>query len=317
MRIVFLGTPEFAATSLEALIAAGFQVAGVVTAPDRPAGRGQKIQSPAVKQVAVKHGIPVLQPLKLKDPEFTAALRSLNADLQIVVAFRMLPETVWEMPRYGTYNLHASLLPKYRGAAPIQHAIMNGESETGVCTFKLAHAVDTGKLLLCEKVTIGEDTTGGELHDELMMVGAGLLVRTVRKIEESVNGGEPLLFVDQDESKVSHAPKISRETCRISWTVSRVRVRNLVRALAPSPGAFTMLMENGKSSQLKIFACILDDEKSEGEPGSIIIKGQEALLARGADGWLRIGEVQAEGKSRMGIQDFLRGRKIAENAHFE
>ena len=244
-RIVFMGTPEFAVASLDALVNEGFNIVGVVTAPDKPAGRGMKVSESAVKKYAVMRNLKILQPEKLKNPDFLQELKNLNADLQVVVAFRMLPEVVWNMPPLGTINVHASLLPKYRGAAPINWAIINGETETGVTTFKLTHEIDTGNILLQKKIQIADDQIAGEVHDKLMKEGAELLVETIRKmisndIEEKKQ---------QTTGHAIHAPKIFTDTCRIDWNRTVAEVHNLVRGLSPYPGAFTEL--EGKT--LKIF----------------------------------------------------------------
>ncbi|MBK7665909.1 MAG: methionyl-tRNA formyltransferase [Sphingobacteriaceae bacterium] len=229
-----MGTPEFAVPCLDILIKNHYNVVGVVTVPDKPAGRGQQLHESAVKKFAVANGMKVLQPLKLKDPDFIAELKSLNADLQIVVAFRMLREEVWNRPKLGTYNLHGSLLPKYRGAAPINWAIINGETESGVTTFKLKHEIDTGSMLYQQKVSIAENTTAGDLHDDLMKVGASLILKTVKAIES----GTVDLKV-QDDSQAIHAPKIFKETCKINWSKSPKEIYNLIRGLSPYPAAFT------------------------------------------------------------------------------
>lgn len=234
MKIVFMGTPEFAVASLDALSAAGFEIVGVVTAADKPAGRGQKLQESAVKKYAVEKGFKVLQPLKLKDPDFVQELKSLHADLQVVVAFRMLPEIVWDMPAKGTINLHASLLPQYRGAAPINHAIINGETESGATTFFLKHEIDTGDVIFSEKVAIAPDDTAGDLHDHLMVAGAGLLVKTVRAIAEGNYKEQP----QPVSGELKHAPKIFKEFCSVDWNQPVKTVYNLIRGLSPYPTAF-------------------------------------------------------------------------------
>src|SRR4051812_8854966 len=255
MKIIFMGTPEFAVPSLDILLKNNFEVAAVVTSPDRPAGRGQQLQQSAVKQYAVAHNLPVLQPEKLKDENFINALKAFKADLQIVVAFRMLPEVVWNMPAMGTFNLHASLLPKYRGAAPINWAIINGEKETGVTTFKLKHEIDTGNVLFREKIAIGERMNAGELHDALMETGSGLMLKTVTEINKSFEGGQELTFIPQDDSSTCHAPKLFKETCRINWYSGPEALYNLIRGLSPYPAAYTELKnEAGELQSVKIFA---------------------------------------------------------------
>jgi methionyl-tRNA formyltransferase len=250
LRIVFMGTPEFAVASLDALVQAGCNIVAVITAPDKPAGRGMKLQESAVKKYAVEKGLPLLQPEKLKNPQFLETLRNLRADLQVVVAFRMLPEVVWNMPPMGTINVHGSLLPKYRGAAPINWAIINGEKETGVTTFKLQHEIDTGNILLQQRLPIGEEETAGELHDRMKVAGAELLVKTVQGLADGTLKEIP----QSDVNDVPHAPKIFTETCQINWNKTVEEIHNLIRGLSPYPGAFTTL--HGKT--LKIYrVCLL------------------------------------------------------------
>ena len=249
LRIVFMGTPEFAVASLDALVKAGYHVVGVVTAPDKPAGRGMKLQESAVKKYAVENNLPVLQPEKLKNPQFLEELKNLKADLQVVVAFRMLPEVVWGMPPMGTINVHGSLLPQYRGAAPINWAIINGEKETGVTTFKLKHEIDTGDILLQDKFPVNENETAGEVHDHMIEVGAQVLVRTVSGLVEGNLKETPQSSISDQSSEIKHAPKIFTETCKIDWNKTVDEVHNLIRGLSPFPGAFTFL--NDKT--LKIY----------------------------------------------------------------
>ncbi|WP_041537042.1 methionyl-tRNA formyltransferase [Pseudopedobacter saltans] len=304
MRIVFMGTPDFAVASLDAMIKAGFDIVGVVTAPDKPSGRGQKIAESAVKKYATEHNLKVLQPVKLKDPGFISELRALKADLQIVVAFRMLPEIVWNMPPKGTINLHASLLPQYRGAAPINWAILNGDKESGVTTFFLQHEIDTGNILFKEKIDIQEDMTAGELHDKLMFVGAELLVKTIKAVESGDYVEKP-----QDQfaaETLVHAPKIFKEDCEIDWNSNTKQVYNLIRGMSPYPTAFTSL--NGKG--LKIFAAE-KQEKSVGiKAGEFITDNKTYLKFATSDGLISIKELQLEGKKRMKIDEFLRGTKL-------
>lgn len=309
MRILFMGTPEFAVASLEALLAAGKNVVGVVTAPDRPSGRGQKLTPSAVKTYAEEKGITVLQPERLKDPIFIAQLRELKADLQVVVAFRMLPELVWDMPPKGTVNLHASLLPQYRGAAPINHALINGEVETGVTTFLLQHEIDTGHILFAEKVPVGPDETAGELHDKLMQTGAALLVKTVDALENNnVNPQPQISGGDHQAANLKPAPKIFKEDCRIDWNNSTDFLHNFIRGLSPYPSAFTEF--GGKS--LKIFRSAKEkstDSQLLPQPGTPVTDGKNSLKFATTDGYIQALEVQAEGKKRMEIADFLRGIK--------
>lgn len=305
MRIIFMGTPDFAVASLEALINNGYQVVAVVTAPDRPAGRGRKIRESAVKQYSIQQNIPVLQPEKLRDPNFISQLQKLRADLQVVVAFRMLPEVVWNMPPLGTINVHASLLPQYRGAAPINHAIINGETETGVTTFQLNHQIDTGNILLHKKIKIEEEDNVGTLHDKLMALGAKALIETVNGLENNT-----IEAVDQDEiiqgSELKTAPKIFKQDCEIDWNKKTIEIFNLIRGLSPYPGAFTTL--NGLN--LKIFHTEIEKEIPTHQPGDIISDGKTFLKFATADGYLKIIELQLEGKKRNGIEEFLRGNKI-------
>lgn len=302
MKIVFMGTPDFAVASLNALVEAGFDVVGVVTAADKPAGRGQKLQESAVKQYAVSKGIPVLQPLKLKDPVFIEELKALKADLQVVVAFRMLPELVWDMPEKGTINLHASLLPQYRGAAPINHAIINGEKESGVTTFFLKHEIDTGDVIFSEKVDIDDEMTAGDLHDLLMNVGAGLLVRTVTAIESGDYEEQPQLHSDA----LKHAPKIFKEYCLIDWNLPASAVHNMIRGLSPYPTAFTKL----KDKTLKVFRAEIEDQEPGISPGGFLSDGKTYLKFACKDGFIRLTDLQYEGKKRMSVEEFLRGIRL-------
>ena len=302
MRIVFMGTPDFAVASLNALVEAGFEIAGVVTAADKPAGRGQKLQESAVKKYAADKGIKVLQPLKLKDPEFIEELRSLKADLQVVVAFRMLPEVVWDMPAKGTINLHGSLLPQYRGAAPINHAIINGETESGVTTFFLTHEIDTGDVIFYEKVAIAEDDTAGDLHDQLMATGAALLVKTVKAIEANDYKEQPQLFSEEQK----HAPKIFKEFCKIDWNQPVKKIYNLIRGLSPYPTAFTEL--NGKT--IKIFKATYEETVPGTAPGEFLTDGKTFLKFAAPDGLISLTDVQYEGKKRMLTDEFLRGMRL-------
>jgi methionyl-tRNA formyltransferase len=300
-RIVFMGTPEFAVASLDRLLDAGYNIVGVVTAPDRPAGRGMHLNESAVKKYAVSKGLDILQPIKLKSPEFIEKLRSLYADLQIVVAFRMLPEIVWSMPPMGTVNLHGSLLPQYRGAAPINWAIINGETVTGVTTFKLQHAIDTGDILLQQKINIGEDETAGELHDRMKEIGAELLVRTVKELfdntveEQRQSQIEPVLL--------KHAPKLFTDNCRIDWHKSVDEVYNLIRGLSPYPGALTML----KDKTLKVYKAEKVYKKADIDFGHYATDQKTFLNYACEGGFISLKEVQLEGKKKMGIEKFLRG----------
>lgn len=308
LRIVFMGTPEFAVASLDALVKAGCNIAGVVTAPDKPAGRGMKLTESAVKKYAVENGLKVLQPEKLKNPEFLAALKSLNADLQIVVAFRMLPEIVWNTPPLGTINVHGSLLPQYRGAAPINWAVINGEKETGVTTFKLKHEIDTGDILLQESLPIGEDETAGEVHDRMKEIGAKVLVETVKGLAENRIAEQPQTL-KLKPSTLHHAPKIHTDTCIIHWDRPVETVHNLIRGLSPYPGAFTTLNEK----ILKVFRSKKEITYPKSTEGDYETDGRTYLKFACADGYLHLLEVQLEGKKRMSIDDFLKGYRFNGN----
>ena len=297
-----MGTPDFAVPSLDILVENGFNVVAVITAPDRPKGRGQQLATSPVKDCAMKHNIPVLQPTNLKDPLFIDELKSYKANLQIVVAFRMLPEMVWDMPDIGTFNLHASLLPQYRGAAPINWAIINGEKETGVTTFFLKHEIDTGQIIFQEKETIKKEDTVGDLYGRLMEKGARLVLKTVQAI-----ANEDYPQIEQDEGQeIKHAPKIFRETCEINWNQPTERVYDFIRGLSPYPAAWTTL--NGKN--LKIYITESADKKQQKAPGEYLTDGKTYLHFVTADGYIDVKELQIEGKKRMGIEEFLRGNKL-------
>jgi methionyl-tRNA formyltransferase len=303
LRIVFMGTPEFAVASLDALVKAGCKIVGVVTAPDKPAGRGMKLTESAVKKYAVEQGLKVLQPEKLKSTSFISDLEKLQADLQVVVAFRMLPEVVWNMPPMGTINLHGSLLPQYRGAAPINWAVINGEKETGVTTFKLKHEIDTGDILLQERFSIGEDETAGEIHDRMKGIGAALLVETVKGLAEG-----KLEEVPQSSfgGEIKHAPKIFTETCKINWNKTVEETHNLIRGLSPFPGALAML--NDKI--LKIYKSKKEVAQPQHEIGEVITDGRTYLKFCCNNGYIHVLDLQLEGKKRMTIEEFLRGYRF-------
>lgn len=307
LRIVFMGTPEFAVASLDALVKSGYNIVGVVTAPDKPAGRGMQLQQSAVKKYAVEHHLNVLQPEKLKNPEFIAALQALKADLQIVVAFRMLPEVVWNMPPMGSVNLHGSLLPQYRGAAPINWAVINGEKETGVTTFKLKHEIDTGDILIQESFPIGENDTAGTVHDTMKEIGAAVLVKTVAGLAAGNLVETPQSAITNTAAEIRHAPKIFTETCKIDFTKTVDEVHNLVRGLSPFPGAFTML--NGKT--LKIYKSEKEKHShTSAAPGTYKTDGKTFLKFTCADGDILVRELQLEGKKKMNTEDFLRGYRF-------
>lgn len=301
-RIVFMGTPDFAVPSLEILIAAGYPVVGVVTSTDKMGGRGGKqLLESAVKKCAVKHGIPVLQPEKFRNEDFLEELCSLKADLQIIVAFRMLPTVVWDMPRLGTFNLHGSLLPKYRGAAPINWAVIRGEKETGCTTFFLKHEIDTGDILLRHRIPIGPDDTAGNVHDRMMLEGAELVLQTVQLIQ---SGDYELQ--SQEGSAATSAPKIHRETCRIDWDQPVQTVHDFVRGLSPWPAAWTTL--DGKT--LKVIRGAVEASAPEKVPGTVVSDGKEVLKVACKDGYLKILELQAAGRRRMDTKTYLLGSEI-------
>ncbi len=307
LRIVFMGTPVFAVASLDALVNEGYNIVGVITAPDKPSGRGMKMNESAVKKFAVEKGLNILQPEKLKNPDFINELKSLNADVQIVVAFRMLPEIVWNMPPMGTINLHGSLLPQYRGAAPINWAIINGEKETGVTTFKLQQEIDTGNILLSEKIPIAENETAGELHDVMKEVGAKLLVKTLNQIiNDSLKENPQSSVIGQLSTDLKHAPKIFTETCKIDWNKTSDEIHNLIRGLSPFPAAFTFL--DGK--MLKIFRSEKEKTNANIDTGNYETDKKTFLKFACADGYIHLLEIQLEGKKKMNIEDFLRGYRI-------
>lgn len=311
MKIVFMGTPDFAVASLDILVKNGYNVVGVITAPDKPAGRGQQLQQSAVKKYALEKGLNILQPEKLKSPEFLDQLRALNADLQIVVAFRMLPEVVWSMPPLGTFNLHGSLLPQYRGAAPINWAVINGEKETGVTTFFLQHEIDTGKVIYSESIAIGENDTAGEVHDKLMEIGAVLVLRTVKAIE---SGNYPQLPQEQlaEGRELKHAPKIFKEDCKIDWNKDVRTIHDLVRGLSPYPTAWTELHgPDGKTLSLKVFRTEKEIAATHHAPGTVITDNKAFLKIAAEGGYIRIIDLQLAGKKRMGTSEFLRGTQLA------
>lgn len=299
-----MGTPEFAVASLDALVKAGCNIVGVVTAPDKPAGRGLQVQQSAVKKYAVEKELHILQPERLKSLQFLEDLKALNADLQVVVAFRMLPEFVWNMPPMGTINLHGSLLPQYRGAAPINWAVINGEKETGVTTFKLKHEIDTGNILLQEKIAILENDTAGDVHDRMKEIGAALLVKTVKGIASGA-----LVEIPQpsaDEAALRNAPKIHTETCRINWSLPVEDVYNMVRGLSPYPAAFTIMNEK----MLKIFRAAKEVTVPTHTEGEYETDGKTFLKIACANGYLHLQEIQLEGKKRMPVTEFLKGYRF-------
>ena len=299
-----MGTPEFAVASLDALVGGGYNVVGVVTMPDKPAGRGYKMQFSAVKEYALAHNLPLLQPEKLKNEEFLDALRALHADLQIVVAFRMLPEVVWAMPPLGTFNLHGSLLPQYRGAAPINWAIINGEQETGVTTFFLQQEIDTGDLILQKRTPITDGDNAGTIHDRLMSIGAAAVVETVDCI---IAGTAPKTPQPQGVTLKS-APKIFKETCRVDWTQSCYQIFNFVRGLSPYPAAWSVLHTDDKTIDIKLFEVTREPAALTLQAGQVVCDGKNYLKVAVADGFVKIESLQPAGKKRMSAADWLRGQ---------
>lgn len=325
LRIVYMGTPDFAVAGLKALIQSNFNVVGVITAPDRPSGRGRKLQASSVKKAAIEYGIPVLQPEKLRNQEFLNALQVLKADLQIVVAFRMLPKVVWQMPSMGTFNLHASLLPHYRGAAPINWALINGETKTGVSTFFIDEKIDTGALLLQEECKIDPEENAGSLHDKLMTLGAELIVRTV----ELIASGKADPLPQTENSALKEAPKIHKETCRINWLEPPEKIRNLIRGMSPYPGAWTSIV-NGEQTltPCKILAAQIPKELSSEkrkeldalsttDQGFPLVQWNKELWVKHPEAYIQILEMQIPGKRKMLVRDLLNGWQPSENSEVE
>ncbi len=308
-KIAFMGTPDFAVESLRAIVENGYNVVGVVTVPDKPAGRGQKLQASAVKNYALEQNLPLLQPVNLKDEEFLSALKVWNADLFVVVAFRMLPEVVWSMPSLGTFNLHASLLPQYRGAAPINWAVINGERETGVTTFFITHGMDTGNLLFQEKVAIEPTDNAGMVHDKLMRAGGELVLKTIDKIAIGEAKAQPQVLPDN----LYHAPKIFKETCRIDWNQPAEKVHNLIRGLSPYPAAFTELaLQSGETISVKVFESDFEIHAHHLAVGKIITDKKSELKIVVPDGFVYLRALQPAGKKAMPASDFLRGYRLQE-----
>jgi methionyl-tRNA formyltransferase len=309
--IVFMGTPEFAVESLKAVIGAGYTVKGVVTSQDKPSGRGLQLRPSPVKVFALENNIPILQPLKLKDPDFLEALRNWNADLQVIVAFRMLPEEVWSMPRLGTFNLHASLLPQYRGAAPINWAVMNGEMKTGVTTFFLNHEIDKGSVIYQEEIIISPDETAGDIHDRLMTVGADLVVRTIEGI-----GSGNVSAIDQhlilNTSPLRSAPKLFKSDCKIDWSRDSISLYNFIRGLSPHPAAWSdLITREGEALKVKIFFARPVIGSQAGQPGTTASDNRGYLHVSTGDGIIAIERIQLEGKKQMTTPEFLNGFSIA------
>lgn len=310
LKIVFFGTPDFAVESLDRLVSGGYNIVGVVTMPDKAAGRGHKMFQSPVKEYALAHNLKLMQPANLKDPEFVEELRSLNADLQIVIAFRMMPEVVWNMPPLGTFNLHASLLPKYRGAAPINWAVMNGDKETGVTTFFLKHEIDTGDIIQQEKIEIAETDNVGVVHDRLMTLGAGMVIETVDAIIAGTVKPIPQEDLLNKDEEPTPAPKIFKETCEIDFKRTAREVYNHIRGLSPYPAAWTTIKDaNGAEFALKIYETELPSEKVVGEPGAVVAT-KDTLTFACADGSIEVKSIQLAGKKRMTTAEFLRGFKL-------
>ncbi|WP_448607580.1 methionyl-tRNA formyltransferase [Paenimyroides ceti] len=308
LRILFMGTPDFAVGILDTILKNDFEIVGVITAPDKPAGRGQKLSQSAVKSYALQHQLPVLQPVNLKAPEFLEELRSLNANLQIVVAFRMLPELVWKMPELGTFNLHASLLPDYRGAAPINWAIMNGETKTGVSTFFIDEKIDTGAVILRKEIAITPDETAGTLHDKLMHLGSEAVIETLRLIENNKVTTEI-----QPEQETKTAYKLNKDNCKINWELDGSAIYNHIRGLHPYPAAWTYFNDGAHQWNVKIFDVIYTKEKHNHAPGSIITEKKKLKIAT-KDGFIEILSLQFPGKKRMATADLLNGISLSDKA---
>lgn len=310
MRIIYMGTPDFAVAPLKTLVDSGFNVVAVVTGEDKPQGRGRKVLPTPVKEFAVEHGIPVLQPAKLKDEAFLAELKSFNADLQVVVAFRMLPEVVWAMPKLGTFNLHAALLPQYRGAAPINWAVINGETKTGVTTFFLDKDIDTGRIMLKQEVDILPEDNAGTIHDKLMVVGSELVKKTV----EMILSGDVKTVAQSElissDTVLKPAPKIFKEDCRLDFSKDGISIKNLVRGLSPYPAAFTTLKIKDKEMNVKVFEVGFEPDSSEKEVGKVITDNKNFIKISCPNGYIQLLDIQLEGKKRMKTEDFLRGVKL-------
>ena len=309
LRIVFMGTPDFAVSTLKKLVNHNYNIVGVVTAADKPAGRGQKLQQSAVKTYALENNLNILQPTNLKSEEFLEELKSLNANLQIVVAFRMLPKAVWQMPKFGTFNLHASLLPDYRGAAPIHWAIINGEKKSGVTTFFIDDKIDTGEIILNKEIEIGDSTTVGELHDELMNLGAELVLETVNLISI----GEVETRKQTESATHKTANKLTKENTRLDWSLPVVKVYNKIRGLNPYPAAWSVLLTNDTEFLVKLYEVNYDVSESVMPPGSIVIEGNDMKIAA-SDGFILVKEIQLQGKRKMDIKSFLNGFTFSKDA---
>ena len=309
LRIVFMGTPDFAVETLKVLLENNYNVVGVITAPDRPAGRGRKVQQSAVKQYALSKNLSVLQPTNLKDETFIEELSSLNANLQIVVAFRMLPEIVWRMPEYGTFNLHASLLPNYRGAAPINWAVINGETKTGVTTFFIDEKIDTGAIIMQEETAINDSDTAGTLHDKLMAQGGQLVLKTVRAIRE----GEVITTIQPEIDDIKTAYKIHKHTCKIDWSLSIENIHNKIRGLSPYPAAWSELVNDNKELAVKIYKTAIHKEDHNLQTGTIVTKEKRVFVSV-QEGYIELLEIQLPGKKKMEVKSLLNGFSFSESA---
>ncbi len=310
LRIIFMGTPEFAVISLDHLLRAKYDVVGVITSPDKPAGRGRKLHESAVKKYAKEKKLPILQPTNLKDERFLQELKNLNGNLQIIVAFRMLPKAVWEIPEYGTFNLHASLLPKYRGAAPINWAIINGETETGVTTFFIDEKIDTGEIILQDRIELTEKETAGELHDKLADIGADLVLKTV----EQIKNGTVVTTKQKEVPELKQAPKIFRETCEIDWSKPIDVIYNHIRGLSPYPTAWTTLHNDKEMMVVKIYRCTRERVHHDLPKGKLIFDQKEMKVAVDK-GFVQLLQIQVPGKRKMDISDFLNGNEVSKNAY--
>lgn len=309
LRIVFMGTPEFAVGILDAILKNDFEVVGVITAPDKPAGRGQKIKYSAVKEYALEHRLTLLQPINLKDESFLADLKSLNANLQIVVAFRMLPKVVWEMPQLGTFNLHASLLPNYRGAAPINWAIINGETKTGVTTFFIDDKIDTGEMILRDELSISNEENAGQLHDRLMNLGT----KTVLKSLELIEAGKVTTTVQNESLELKTAFKLNKENCRIDWSKNGIEIYNLIRGLSPYPAAWCYIKDGEQEWNVKVYESSLQKEKHTSEIGKLFATKKELRIAV-VDGFIFVHTIQFAGKKKMSVTELLNGIHFTESA---
>lgn len=309
LRIVFMGTPEFAVGILDTIIKNNYEVVGVITAADKPAGRGQKIKYSAVKEYALEKNLPLLQPTNLKDPDFLEELQALNANLQIIVAFRMLPKLVWEMPKYGTFNLHASLLPNYRGAAPINWAVINGETKTGVTTFYIDDKIDTGAMILSSEIAIDSNENAGQLHDKLMVLGSQTVLETLKLIET----GQVKPIIQEDHSEIKTAYKLDKDNCKIDWSKSGTEIHNQIRGLSPYPVAWCIIKDNNQEWNVKIYESKISIEKHSLPIGTIQTTKKEIKVVV-SDGLLQILSLQLPGKKKMTASELLNGMTFSDKA---